>query len=167
LRAAWAPRDRLCSKSGIVAQQYLVIETGRAKMSKYLLAAWLLAAVSVDSVRAEDKPFPFKVSSSSEATGWGFNVLSVTVTPLDDMSVTNIIVNRGNCHLFESHVVPYNVTNNAPNNGVRATLKALSYPMQMKFGLKDTFWTEANCELRQVEFVTADEHKWILNFVDQ
>ena len=121
-----------------------------------LVLAGFLALANPCAVNAQDHPFPFKVMSWPLPTGdgWGVDVLSVTITPLDDMVLNKITVNRGNCHLFVPRLVG-------------SKFAYASFPMQVKFGLKILLWSEPNCEIRQMIFEQDTGQTFTLNFVDK
>lgn len=128
------------------------------RICKLVTAACLpVIAVVAYSIPAHagDKPFPYKVSAdpAPSGTGYGFDVMKFSITPLDDYVVSDIQLNRGNCHLYEPKV-----TNRRP--------VAISYPIPFKFGLRIEFWTEPNCDMRVLVVKTTSGGEYTMNFVD-
>ena len=128
------------------------------RIRRLLTAVWLPAiAVIAFSIpaHAEEKPFPYKINAEPmpSGTGYGFDVMKFTITPLDNYLVSDIQLNRGNCHLYEPKVV-----NRRP--------VAIGYPIPFKFGLRIEFWTEPNCDLRVLVVKTTSGGEYTMNFVD-
>jgi len=61
---------------------------------------------------------------------------------------------RGNCQILENRVI---------NN--RFVLVA--FPLTLKFGLKRTFWSQANCVPREMIINTVEGGKFTLTFTDK
>lgn len=129
------------------------LEATHAKNASFRAKA---CSVVINSVPADEKPFPFKVHSAQMVAERGVHlsqVLQLTISPDDDRIVTSIVVNRGNCPLFYG---PLDVADSERFIPVR-------FPIHFKFGINKEFLTNENCDLREMILYTDDNKKWIIN----
>ena len=117
------------------------------------MTAALLTAMLVPASAQESKPkFPYDVDHSVISTGWGTDVLQLTVTSVAfDMNIAGIVLNRGNCQILESKIVD-------------RRFLVPQYPFMLKYGLKRVFWTQANCVPLDMVISTVEGWKFTLTF---
>lgn len=117
------------------------------------LALLFIASMNVPSLAQETKQkFPYDVDHTVISTGWGTDVLQVTVISLAfDMNIAGIVLNRGNCQIFENRVVDRRFV-------------APKYPFTLKYGLKRVFWTFPNCIPLDMVISTVEGGKFTLTF---
>ncbi|WP_429819186.1 hypothetical protein [Ensifer sp. B1-9] len=120
---------------------------------RLVMAALLLSAQITPAVAQEAKPkFPYGVDSWVVNSGWGVDVLQLTVTSTAfDMNIASITLNRGNCEVLENKVVD-------------GRFVLPTYPQTLKFGLKKVFWTQANCVPLEMVISTVEGGKFTLTF---
>lgn len=110
--------------------------------------------IIINSASADERPFPFKVRSVPYVIPMRGNIvplLQLIISPDDNRTVANIVINRGNCHLFYGQLGSENFT-------------LVQFPVHFKFGLNQAFWTEGNCDLREMILYTDDNRQWTINF---
>ena len=125
------------------------------RVRKVLTALFLCASVFPADAQEKTAPFPYTAEYYVIATGWGADVLQLSVLPtVFDMDVSSIILNRGNCQVLENRVVD--------NRFV-----LVAFPQILKFGLKRTFWSQANCVPREMIISTIEGGKFTMTFTDK
>jgi hypothetical protein len=120
-----------------------------------LIIIGLLLGTILPGAHAQEKaPFPYKVEYFVIGSGYGADVLQLTVTSIVfDMNISGITLNRGNCQIFENKIINNRFVN-------------VTFPQTLKFGLKRTFWSQANCEPREMIINTIEGGKFTLTFID-